>query len=460
MKEETPILSKDGISYVIPFILITLCFALWGFANDITNPMVKAFSKIFRMSVTDGALVQVAFYGGYFAMAIPAALFIRKFSYKSGVLVGLGLYALGAFLFLPAEKTGSYYPFLAAYFIMTCGLSFLETSCNPYILSMGPEPTATRRLNLAQSFNPCGSLLGMFVAMNFIQNSLDPMSCSDRALLSPEEFEIMKHSDLSILIAPYLSISLVIAVIFVIIFITRMPKNADNGANSSFIPTVKRLFSRKSYREGVLAQFFYVGAQIMCWTFIIQYGTSILAGTAPNGFERGILSLLGENSSGVLSEKSAEVLSQGYNIIAMIFFVLSRFVCTFLLKYFRPGRMLSIFALGGILLSAGVILLQERAGLYCLVSISICMSLMFPTIYGIALDGTGEDAKLGSAGLIMAILGGSVLPPLQASIIDTETVFSMPAVNVSFVLPLICFVVISVYGARVKDSNAKKSHQA
>lgn len=448
-RTKTPILSKDGVSYVIPFVLITFCFALWGFANDITNPMVKAFSKIFRMSVTDGALVQVAFYGGYFAMAIPAALFIRKFSYKSGVLVGLGLYALGAFLFWPAEKTGAYYPFLAAYFIMTCGLSFLETSCNPFILSMGPEQTATRRLNLAQSFNPCGSLLGMFVAMNFIQNRLDPMSSADRALLSSEEFEILKHSDLGILIAPYLAIALVIAVMFVIIFLTRMPKNADNSADTEFLPTVRRLFARKPYREGVLAQFFYVGAQIMCWTFIIQYGTRVLAGAMPNGFEQNLLSMLGQPSDGILSEKSAEILSQGYNIIAMIFFVLSRFVCTWLLKYLKPGRMLSSFALGGIVLCACVILLQGRAGLYCLVAVSICMSLMFPTIYGIALEGTGEDAKLGSAGLIMAILGGSVLPPLQASIIDAGTVLSMPAVNFSFILPLICFLVIAVYGARM-----------
>ena len=170
MKES--IVSKDGVSYLGPFILITACFALWGFANDITNPMVKAFSKIFRMSVTDGTLVQVAFYGGYFAMAFPAAMFIRKYTYKAGVLLGLGLYALGALSFFPAKLTGDYHPFLLAYFIMTCGLSFLETSCNPYILSMGTEETATRRLNLAQAFNPIGSLMGMYVAMNFIQNKL------------------------------------------------------------------------------------------------------------------------------------------------------------------------------------------------------------------------------------------------------------------------------------------------
>lgn len=269
------ILSKDGISYLIPFILITSCFALWGFANDITNPMVKAFSKIFRMSATDGALVQVAFYGGYFAMAFPAAIFIRKYSYKAGVLLGLGMYAFGAFLFFPAKMTGEYYPFLIAYFILTCGLSFLETSCNPYILSMGTEETATRRLNLAQSFNPMGSLLGMYVAMQFIQAKLHPMCTEDRALLNDSEFQAIKESDLSVLIAPYLIIGLVIVAMLLLIRFVKMPKNGDQNHKIDFFPTLKRIFKETRYREGVIAQFFYVGAQIMCWTFIIQYGTRL-----------------------------------------------------------------------------------------------------------------------------------------------------------------------------------------
>ena len=216
------ILKKDGVNFLIPFILITFCFALWGFANDITNPMVKAFSKIFRMSVTDGTLVQVAFYGGYFAMAFPAAMFIRKYSYKAGVMLGLGLYALGALSFFPAKLTGNYYPFLLAYFIMTCGLSFLETSCNPYILSMGTEETATRRLNLAQAFNPIGSLMGMFVAMNFIQNQLHPLDTAERAQLSQTEFEAIRDSDLSILITPYLAIGVLILIMLLVIRLTKM----------------------------------------------------------------------------------------------------------------------------------------------------------------------------------------------------------------------------------------------
>ena len=184
--------------------------------------MVKAFSKIFRMSVTDGALVQVAFYGGYFAMAFPAAIFIRRYSYKAGILLGLGLYAFGALLFFPAMMTGNYYPFLIAYFILTCGLSFLETSANPYILSMGTEETATRRLNLAQSFNPMGSLLGMYVAMNFIQNRLNPMDTAERAQLSQTEFEAMRDSDLAVLIAPYLVIGIVILVMLLLIRMVKM----------------------------------------------------------------------------------------------------------------------------------------------------------------------------------------------------------------------------------------------
>ena len=436
MNKKESIISKDGVSYLVPFILVTSCFALWGFANDITNPMVKAFSKIFRMSVTDGALVQVAFYGGYFAMAFPAAMFIRKYSYKAGVLMGLGLYAVGALLFLPASWTGMYYPFLVAYFILTCGLSFLETSCNPYILTMGTEETATRRLNMAQCFNPMGSLCGMYVAMNFIQAKLNPASTDERALLSDAEFSAMRDSDLSVLIAPYLAIGAVIAIMFAVIWFTKMPKNGDQNHSINFLPTLKRIFSIDYYREGVIAQFFYVGVQIMCWTFIIQYGTRVFMNEG-------------------MAEQEAEVLSQTYNIVAMAIFVSSRFICTYFLKFINAGALLGILATVGACLTLGVIFLDGRPGLYCLVAISACMSLMFPTIYGIALQGLGDDAKFGAAGLIMAILGGSVLPPLQAAIIDQHELLGMPAVNLSFVLPLICFLIIISYGSRTYKRTQK-----
>lgn len=416
----------------LPFILVTACFALWGFANDITNPMVKAFSKIFIMSNTEGALVQVAFYGGYFAMAFPAAMFIRKYSFKAGVLMGLGLYATGAFMFYPAKEIGLYAPFLIAYFILTCGLSFLETSCNPYILSMGDEATATRRLNLAQCFNPCGSILGMFVAMNFIQAKLDPRDSVARSQLDSDAFEALKQSDLTILVTPYLLIAAFIALMFVVILITKMPKNGDSNHDLEVLPTLRRLCANRNYMEGVIAQFFYVGAQIMCWTFIIQYGTRIFMAEG-------------------MAERDAEVLSQQYNIYAMLFFICSRFICTYLMRWLNPGLMLLIFGSIAMVLSCGTMFIDGRLGLYCLVGISGCMSLMFPTIYGIALTGLKDDAKLGAAGLIMAILGGSVLPPLQASIIDMGSIGGMPAVNISFILPLICFVVVAAYGYAVKS---------
>jgi FHS family L-fucose permease-like MFS transporter len=431
---KSSLLKNDGVNYLLPFILITACFALWGFANDITNPMVKSFSKIFRMSVTDGALVQLAFYGGYFVMAFPAAIFIRKFSYKSGIMLGLLLYAIGAFLFFPAKESGSFYPFLVAYFILTCGLSFLETSANPYILTMGPEETSTRRLNLAQAFNPIGSLTGMFVAMNFIQARLSPMSTAERATLDGAEFESLKQSDLSVLIAPYLAIGLVVMVMFLIIWVSRMPVNGDKNKKINLLPTLKRIVSIPHYREGVIAQFFYVGAQIMCWTFIIQYGTRVFMAQG-------------------MGEQAAEVLSQKYNILAMGLFCGSRFICTYLLKFINPGRLLNVLAVIAGVLTLGVIFFQNIWGIYCLVAISACMSLMFPTIYGVALKGMGDDAKFGAAGLIMAILGGSVLPPLQASIIDLGSIgASFPAENASFILPLICFAVVAWYGARVKTS--------
>ena len=420
------------------FVLITCCFALWGFANDVTNPMVKGFSKIFRMSVTEGALVQVAFYGGYFCMALPAALFIRRFSYKAGILMGLGLYAAGALLFLPAAKTGSYWPFLAAYFILTCGLSFLETTANPFILSMETGErdsfaslgrtkgeTATRRLNLAQSFNPIGSLCGMFVAMNLIQARLNPLSSAERAALDDASFEAVKAADLAVVVKPYAAIGIVLAVFFVLMLLVRVPERGagDSGLSRAFGPTVRRLLANRAYREGVLAQFFYIGAQITCWTFIIQYGTQVFMAEG-------------------MGEQAAEVLSQRYNIAAMILFCASRFVCTALMQRFRPAAMLRAFALAGIALLLVVICVGGRVGLYSLVGVSACMSLMFPTIYGLALKDVGPDAEIGSAGLIMAILGGSLLPPVQALIIDGGHV------ALSFVVPLACFGAVLGYGWR------------
>lgn len=424
------LLTKDGVSLIVPFLMITSCFALWGFANDVTSPMVKAFSKIFRMSVTEGAMVQVAFYLGYFVMAFPAALFIQRYSFKAGVVVGLSLYAAGAMMFFPAKAIGLYAPFLLAYFVMTCGLSFLETSCNPYIYCMGSEDTATRRLNLAQSFNPMGALAGMYVAMNVVQARMNPMDSATRTTLGDAEFNALKDHDLGILIQPYVFIGAVLIVLLVAILLKKMPMNGDTHSTKPLLQSLRELATEKNYREGVIAQFFYIGAQVMCWTFIIQYGTRVF-------MDEG------------MDERSAEILSQKFNIAALVLFTCSRFICTWFLRYIQPGRLLTILAIAGVAAALGAILFTDRRGVYCIMAISGCMSLMFPTIYGIALRGVGENVKVGGAGLIMSILGGSVFPPLQAAIIDSNVELAgLPCTNVSFILPLICFVVVAIYGHR------------
>lgn len=408
----------------LPFILVISCFALWGFANDITNPMVKAFSKIFRMSVTQGALVQLAFYGGYFAMAFPAALFIRRYSYKTGLLLGIGLYAVGALLFFPAASIGEFEPFLIVYFILTCGLSFMETSANPLMLTMGEPKFAAFNLNLAQSFNPIGSLCGMFVAMKFIQAKLNPMSSAERMLLDEATFETVKAADLDVLVRPYVMVGILLTIIFLLIFVTRIQTHEESVQRSLNIgQSLKKLFTNVTYREGVVAQFFYVGAQITCWTFIIQLGTDILMA---EGY----------------TEQMAEIKSQQLNIIAMVLFCCSRFISTWLMKYIRPAKMLAVYALFAAVAIVVVIMNQGRLSLYSLVATSAFMSLMFPTIYALALGNVKGDIEIGSAGLIMAILGGSVLPPVQALIIDAGHV------ALSFIVPFICFVVVLIYALR------------
>ena len=426
----TEILTKDGVSFVVPFILITACFALWGFANDMTGPIVKAFSKIFRMSATEGSLVQVAFYLGYFVMAFPAAIFIQRYSFKKGVMMGLSLFAIGSLMFLPAKMLGFYYPFLLAYFILTCGLSFLETSCNPYIYCMGSEETATQRLNLAQAFNPIGALLGMYMVMELVQKQMSPMSSEQRFELNDMQFNLLKDHDLSALIGPYLGLGVFTILLLVLIRLTKMPTSSDTASDKDILTAMKQLMKISNYRNGVIAQFFYVGAQVTCWTFIIQYGTHVFQAEG-------------------MEEKAAEILSQKYNIGAMALFTVFRFICTWFLKYVQPGRLLSVLAIVAISFTGGAILFPDRNGLYCLVCVSACMSLMFPTIYGIALRGVGDNVKFAGAGLIMSVLGGSLIPLLQALIIDSKVeMLGLSSTNISFIIPLICFVVVTWYGHR------------
>ena len=418
--------------YLITFILITSLFALWGFANDITNPMVAAFQTVMEISATKASMVQFAFYGGYATMAIPAALFIRKFSYKKGILLGLALYAIGAFLFIPAAARQSFTFFCLSLYILTFGLAFLETTANPFILSLGSKETSTRRLNLAQAFNPMGSLSGMAVASfvvlpNLLSDRRDAAGQIIFGTLSEAEKASIRLHDLAVIRNPYVAIGLVVVAIFVIIALTKMPQTQSEeqkalGNVHTTGQTLSNLWHNRIYREGVVAQMFYVAAQIMTWTFIIQYADH-----------------LGINKA----------TAQMYNIVAMSLFLCSRFISTFLMRYVNTRVLLSVFAIGAALCSLGAISVVGMFGLYCLVGISFFMSLMFPTIYGIALENVdSQDTSLGAAFLVMAIVGGALMPPLQGMIIDQQTVFGHPAVNVSYALPLICFIIIMVYGWR------------
>lgn len=413
--------------YLLTFILITSLFALWGFANDITNPMVAAFQTVMELSTFEASWVQCAFYGGYFTMAIPAALFIRKYSYKTGILIGLGLYAVGAFLFIPAAEVQSFPFFCASLYILTFGLAFLETTANPFILSLGAKETSTRRLNLAQAFNPMGSLSGMAVASLIVL----PALWSDRrnaagetffhTLSEAEKADIRLH-DLAVIRDPYVAIGLVVLLMFVIIALKKMPQTSAGEKQDSAKFTLRRLWANKVYCEGVVAQMFYVAAQIMVWTFIIHYADHL-------GIDKAT--------------------AQNYNIFAMAMFLCSRFISTFLMKYVNSRMLLVAFGVGAMTCATGTILIEGIYGLYCLVGISAFMSLMFPTIYGIALENVdSRDTSLGAAFLVMAIVGGALMPPMQGSIIDMEVILGHPAVNVSFALPLLCFFFVTLYGWR------------
>ena len=418
--------------YLVTFILVTSLFALWGFANDFTNPMVAAFRTAMELSNFKASMIQFAFYGGYATMAIPAALFIRKYSYKGGILVGLALYAAGAILSMPAASMQSFTFFCLSLYILTFGLAFLETTANPFILSLGDKETSTRRLNMAQAFNPVGSLTGMAVASflvlpNLLSDERDAMGQLTFAAKSIAQKADIRVHDLAAIRTPYIVIGLVVLAVLIIFAFKKMPEGirqeeAGSEEERSVGQALRNLWQNHNYRYGVMSQFFYVGAQIMCWTFIIQYAERL----------------------GISWAKA-----QAFNIVAMSLNLAGRFLGTYLMKFFSSRLMLTLFAVGASTFTIGAICLDGMAGLYSLVLISLFMSIMFPSIYGIALENVDTpDTTLGAAFLVMAIVGGAVLPPLQGLIIDQQTVMGFPAVNISFILPLFCFLIILVYGWR------------
>lgn len=442
MKNKIPVVSKKVL---IPFILVTSLFAFWGFANAVTDPMVQAFQKILELSNTQASMVQVSFYGGYFCMALPAALFMRKYSYKAGILIGLALYATGALLFYPAAQSESFIFFCVGLYVLTFGLAFLETAANPYALAMGAKETATQRLNLAQAFNPVGLVAGLLIAKFFVKEKLQSDDIVDFSILEESTRNAIKVADLTVIRDPYVVLGLVLIVVFILFLVSKMPQSKEKVDTPSISDTFVKLLKNKKYVLGVLAQIFYVGAQIMCWTYIYHYVNGMLLN---NTFEISNINIFGFEL-----EKDAFY----YQLLAFILFVVGRAIGTYLLRFISSGKLLMYFSVSAVLCVIGAIWVQGMIGLYSLVAISFFMSLMFPTIYGIALsDLTEEQSKVGSAGLVMAIVGGALMPFLQGMIIDAggngvadTRILGVSEVNFSFILPLICFVYIAWYGLTV-----------
>ena len=409
---------------LLPFILITSLFAWWGLANNMTDTLLAAFKKIMSMNDFQTSWIQVAFYGSYFCLALPAALYIKRFTYKSGVLLGLGLFICGALLFYPASISMLYSNFLIALFILAGGLSILETATNPYIIAMGPEETGVQRLNFSQSFNPIGSITGVVISKLFILSSLNSAGAEERATMTLEQLTAMQSQELEAVMGPYVSVAFILIALWIVIALVKMPRASDASQTLDFIPTFKRLLSNKNYVWGVVAQFFYVGAQIAVWSFTIRYVMKELN----------------------LNEESAST----FYLAALVLFTISRFVCTALMKFIKPKNLLTAMALLAIMFTILVITAGGYTGVIALVGISGCMSLMFPTIYGLAIVGLGDDTKIGGSGLIMAILGGAVITAIQAQLSDMTG-----SINLAYSVPLICFLVIAYYSAFVRHKAAE-----
>lgn len=449
MKSNTkiPILKGiDGTNYLIPFVLVTSLFFFWGVANNMTDTLLSAFKNIMEMTDFQTSFIQMAFYGSYACFAIPAALLIRKYTFKHGIVVGLSLYALGTFLFYPASQLASYGFYLFALYVLAGGCSILETTANPYILTMGRKENMTRRLNFAQSFNPIGSISGIVISQIFILSQLS----QNKSTMSDAELIAVQHKELSAVTLTYMALGVVLVALLIIILLYRKMPATKDTSGLSFGATVSKLLKRKHYTLGVVAQFFYVGAQIGVWSYTIRYVMLALGLVDPATseiFPAKVQGFISDNGfwSGLwrLDESStAENIGNTFYLTSLILFTVSRFIFTALMRYFRPGMLLAIAATGAILSAAVAIFSTGMTGVIGLVAISFFMSLMFPTIYGIALEGISEtEAKVGGSFLVMAILGGALLTALQGYVST-----ALNSINFAYWIPVVCFIVVGIYG--------------
>lgn len=424
-----PVVPKE---YRLYFGLLVTCFALWGLLNNMTDNLVPSFAKIFMIKAVDSSLVQVAFYGAYAVLALPAAFIIKRYSYRVGVLVGLGFYMIGAFGYIPAAILQSYNLFLVSIFVLAGGLSVLETTCNPFALSLGDESTSVRRLNFAQAFNPLGSMAGLFLAKYVILSHLNPATLEDRLAMTPAQLEAVRNTELFWVCVPYVGLILIAFIIWCAFFRSKL-NDKDVGEDITVKQALSKLVHLPRYAFGVVTQFFYVGVQIAVWTWTIKYAMANLH---------------------VIEADAAN-----FYIYSIFLFIGCRWVCTWLMKYIVPAKMMGVFALGGILCCFGTIYLPTDVSIYCLIGISGCMSLMFPTIYGIALRGLGPEVKFGAAGLIMAILGGAIITPIMGALVDNNTLgflvsgfnAEQTAIRSAFYLPILCFAVVLAYSLAFRN---------
>jgi MFS transporter, FHS family, L-fucose permease len=415
---------KSGrLTALWPLILITALFFFWGMANNLNDVLIPQFKKAFSLSNLESSLVQSAFYMGYFIMALPAGFLMRRFGYKVAVVTGLCLFAIGAFLFFPAAEIRQYGWFLGALFVIASGLAFLETSANPLITVLGDPKGAAFRLNLAQAFNPLGSLLGIWVGKTFILSGIEAKEVAAKAALdaapSAAALEAFHIAETKAVQMPYLVLGCVILAWAVLVAVSKFPKSTQTAEGSPAAPklgavqSVTGLFKHKRFLLGVVAQFFYVGAQVGVWSYMIKYGQTELG----------------------LTDKAAA----DYLFYTLVLFLVGRFVGTALMSRVSPILILGVFAVINIALTATAASVGGLWGMYALVATSAFMSIMFPTIFAVSVRDLGPLTETGSSLLVMSIVGGFLLTNLMGHIAD------LSHIRTAIIVPLVCFAVIALF---------------
>jgi FHS family L-fucose permease-like MFS transporter len=404
-----------GRQYLLPFVLVTCLFFMWGIPNNLNGILIKQFMKSFELTMLQASLIQSVFYFGYFVFAFPAAMVMRKYSYKVGLIGGLLLFALGCMLFWPAAIIGSYLFFLMALFVIASGLAFLETGCNPFIIQLGDKSKAEQRLNFAQAFNPIGSITGVLIGTTFIFSGVELDTQAIEGMKEAGTYATYLEEETWRVIIPYLFLAVFALLWAVLLWRSNLPEIKENEEdNTSFSSSLKQILKNRNFVKGVLAQFLYVGAQVGTWSYFIMY----------------VQQYTGE------SEKIAGYMLSG----TLIAFALGRLSATILMKHIEPARLMGIYGVINVFLVAISISMPGHLGMWCLLLTSFFMSLMYPTIFALSVKELGDQAKVGGSVMVMAIMGGAIMTPLMGWMIDTTQNIAL-----SLSLPLVAYIYIAYY---------------